>query len=146
MILEKTLEARIEDEVKTAIDSLINKEELEVVTPIIEQQMDTDTYESTTYHIDIGESKTTYQGKTYYELANDDKTVGASMTAVFSEHEHELYQEAQEIATQMKQGNQTNRPFIEAQIDMNVQDKMNSIKVLSFTLWCAMYDGKLVFN
>lgn len=149
MILEckKTLEARLEDEVKQAIDALIEDktEELEL-NPVIEQQMDTDTYESTTYHINVGESKTTYEGKTYYELANNDETIGASMTAVFSEYEHELYQEAREMATQMKQGNQTNHPFIEAQIDMNLQDKKNSVKMLSFTLWCAMYDGKLVFN
>lgn len=150
MILEckKTLEARLEDEVKQAIEALIEDktEELEVLTPVIEQQMDTDTYESTTYHIDVGESKTTYEGKTYYEMANNDETIGASMTAVLSEYEHELYQDAQEMASQMKQGSQTNHPFVEAQIDMNLLDKKNSVKMLSFTLWCVMYDGKLVFN
>ena len=149
MILEykKTLEARLEDKEKQAIDALIEDktEELEL-NPVIEQQMNADTYESTTYHINASESKTTYEGKTYYELANNDETIGASMTAVFSEYEHELYQDAQEMASQMKQGSQTSHPFVEAQIDMNLLDKKNSVKMLSFTLWCVMYDGKLVFN
>ena len=141
---DRTLEAIVqeEDEIQVAIESLQE-------APVIEKQLDTESYESTSYSIEMDYNGASYEtGKNYYELimGENDEYIGASMTAVYSEHYHELLQDVQEIAASMRHGNETNCPFIEAQIDFNVREKKNSIKLVSVALWQAMYDGKLIFN
>lgn len=154
---EKTLEAivREEDEIQIAIESLLeapvgNSEDIETISPVIEQQIDPESYESTSYTIDTGYGGSSYEtGKNYYELImgdDKDKPIGASMTAVYSAHYHELLHDAQEIATNTRQSAESKSPFIEPQVDFNVREKKNSIKLVSVALWQAMYDGKLIFN
>ena len=113
LFFEKTLETIVnsENEVKIAIEALREKapaliekvedssteteptkEDLETLSPVIEQQLDPESYESTSYSIDVGHGSSTYSGgKTYYELANgeDGKPIGASFTAIMSEHEEQ---------------------------------------------------------
>ncbi|VVB80819.1 Uncharacterised protein [uncultured archaeon] len=141
--LKETLEARVEDEVKSAIEALIDNEQ--EASPIIEQQTDTDSYESTTYNIDVG-----YDGKStkgYYEtLTAESDTVGASITALYSEKEHEALKEGQEVATKAHETDNSRGFFVEAVIDCNVRDAKNNIKLFSPALWQAMYNGGLVFN
>lgn len=154
---EKTLEAIIqnEDEIKIAIESLLetpvgNAEEIETISPVIEQQLDPESYESTSYTIDTGYGSSTYDaGKNYYELLmgdGEDKTVGASMTAVYSEHYHELLQDVHEIASKTRQSDESRTAFIEPHVDFNAREKKNSVKLLSVAVWQSMYDGKLIYN
>jgi len=146
---EQTLESRVEDEVKQAIDALLDDktEDLEALTPMIEQQIDTKTYESTTYTINLGESKTTYEGQTYYEQITAEQTAnGAAVTTTYSEKEHETLKEAQKIADNAREADTTRNFYVEAVIDANVKEAKNNIKTFSPALWQAMYNGKLVFN
>ncbi len=144
---EQTLETRVKDEVKSAIDALLEDKTDETLTPIIEQQTNTDTYESTTYTINVGENKTTYEGKTYYEqIAAEQTTDGATITATYSEKEHETLKEAQQIADNSREADTTHSFYVEAVIDSNVKETKNNIKTFSPALWQAMYNGKLVFN
>jgi len=139
---EETLEARIEDEVKSAIDAIID-DALEVLTPVIEQQ--TDTYESTTYNINVG-----YDGKStkgnYETLTAESDTAGVSITALYSEKEHETLKEGQEVATAAHETDNSRGFFVEAVIDCNVKDAKDNIKLFTPALWQIMYNGRLVFN
>jgi hypothetical protein len=154
---EKTLEAIIqnEEEIKVAIESLLdtpvgNAGEFETISPVIEQQIDPESYESTSYSIDTGYGGSSYDaGKNYYELImgdGEDKTVGASMTAIYSEHHHGLLQDVQEIAANTRQSDESRSAFIEPHVDFNAREKKNSVKLLSVAVWQSMYDGKLIFN
>jgi len=158
--VEKSLEMLVnaEDEVLLALEVLRERKEelveklekveipVEEVSPVIEQQLDSESFESTSYSIDVGYGKSTYDAGNYYDLVSRDGEIGASMTAVFSAYEHELLKEVQDMASEMRSAAESNRPYVDAQIDMNLKEKKNSVKLLSFTLWCAMYDGKLTFN
>ncbi len=159
--VENTLEAIInyEEELRIAVEVLrktpvlvdklnedkeLTKEEFETINPVIEQQLDPESYENTSYSIDIGDGATT---KSYYESFADaqESDNGASYSAVVS-HEHELLQEAQEIARNIHEGDVANRPYIEASIDIDKRHAKDSIKIFSPALWHVMYEGKLIFN
>ncbi|MBW2970174.1 hypothetical protein KY319_03565 [Candidatus Woesearchaeota archaeon] len=137
-MVEESLEAVVNnDEARLAIEALV-----EEVEPVVEQQLDPKTYESTSYSIDVGSYESSYDGKAYYELSDDNT---ASTTAV-NEHYHEVLQDAQEVASCIKHASVTNNTYVEAQIDFNVREKKNSIKLFSPATWLVMYDGKLIFN
>ncbi len=150
---DKTLEAIVreelqaEKEIRTAIDSL-REEAFEDISPIIEQQLDPESYESTSYSIETDYGSASYDtGRNYYDLIiGDDGAIGASMTAVYSEHYHELLQDVQEIASSTRACEEGHHPFIEPQVDFNTREKKNSVKLVSVAVWQAMYDGKLIFN
>ena len=154
---EKTLEAIIqkEDEISVAIESLletpVGNAEIETISPVIEQQIDPESYESTSYSIETeGYGNSTYEtGKNYYELImgdDENKNIGASMTAIYSEHQHELLQDVQEIASKTRQSDESRSTFIEPHVDFNAREKKNSVKLLSVAVWQSMYDGKLIYN
>lgn len=154
---EKTLEAIIqtEDEIKMAIESLLempvgNLEDIETISPVIEQQHDPESYESTSYTIDTGYGSSSYDSsKNYYELImgdGEDNTIGASMTAIYSEHHHELLQDVHEIASKTRQSDESKNAFIEPHVDFNAREKKDSVKLLSVAVWQSMYDGKLIYN
>ena len=152
----KTLETlvagnEIESAIKALQDSALTDKldgMAEAISPVIEQHLDAEAYESTSYSIELSSYQSAeYSAKSQYELADrDDETVGASMTAIYNEYEHDLLVEAQEIASNTRQGDNTNNPFVEAQVDFNMREKKNSIKLVSLTLWQSMYDGKLIYN
>ena len=149
---KRNLEAIVSDnEIEIAIKDLKDKpltekvEELETISPVIEQQLDTESYESTSYSIG-----TEYNGtstKAYYERMNVDADE-TTMTASFScsAYEHEFLQQAQEIASNTREGDKNNHPFVEAQIDANIKYVKDSIKTISPVTWKLMYEGKLTFN
>jgi len=55
-------------------------------------------------------------------------------------------QQAQEIVNNSREGDQSNHPFVEAQVDMNVKRVKEDIKLLYPGLWQAMYYGKFKLN
>ncbi len=155
----KTLEAIVAgaEEVKIAIETardneLVDKiedaKEIEELSPVIEQQLDPESYESTGYRIETPYASSSYDGeKNLYQPANSDGgTIGASFTSVMSGYEHETLEQAQNIQNSMREGDQTNNPFIEPQIDMNQKYIKESVKLVSPALWQAMYYGKIKFN
>ncbi len=163
LCFEKTLETIISsaDEIKIAIDELRGRqselidriedaqEEPESISPVIEQQLDPDSYESTSYSIDVGYGSSIYDGtKNYYDLVRGENgaPVGASFTAVMNAYEHELLENAQEIQNQSRAGDDSNHPFVEAQADTNKKYIKEQIKLVSPGLWQIMYYGKIKFN
>jgi hypothetical protein len=153
---DKTLETIVkqEDEIQIAIESLletpVGSAESEEISPVIEQQIDPESFESTSYSIETeGYSSSTYEtGRNYYELVmgDGDKPIGASMTAVYSAFYHELLQDVQEIAANTRAGDESRHTYIEPHVDFDTRDKKNSVKLVSVAVWQAMYDGKLRFN
>ena len=168
LYFKKTLETIIssENEVKIAIEALREKdialiekvedspaepttEDLDTLSPVIEQQLDPESYESTSYSIDVGYGSSTYAGeKNYYKLANGDdgKTIGASFTAIMSENEHETLEQGQDIQNKARASDQTNHPWVDVTLDTNVKYIKEQIKLVTPALWMVMYEGKLKFN
>ena len=153
---EKTLETIIqnvelqsENKIQAAIDAL-KEEAIEAISPVIEQQLDPDSYESTSYAIDVGYGSSTYDSsKNYYELImgdDKDKAIGASMTEIYSGYFHDLLQDVHEIASNTRQNDESRTVFIEPHVDFNVREKKNSVKLISVAVWQSMYDGKLIYN
>ncbi len=160
--LREKLTERAEEEATSAVQSLREKllpeedeeqvnqpAELDALSSVVEQQMDSESFENTSYSINTPYESSSYEtGKNYYELivGDDDKPVGASFTAVMSAYEHEFLQEAQNIANGVREGDNANHPFVEAQIDTNQKYIKESVKLMSPGLWQVMYEGKLTFN
>jgi flagellar biosynthesis/type III secretory pathway M-ring protein FliF/YscJ len=152
----KTLEAIIkqEEEIQVAIESLLETpvgDDVEAVSPVIEQQLDPESYENTSYSIEAADydSASYDTGKNYYELVmggDDDKPIGASMTAVYSEYYHELLQDVQQIAANTRAGDESRHTYVEPHVDFATREKKDSVKLVSVAVWQAMYDGKLRFN
>lgn len=143
---KQPLVEKVEDQ--EVIDKIEDQEFIDTISPVIEQQFDTESYERSSHSINIG-----YDGKStrsYYELLTaaevDEKGTSASLTAVYSEHEHETLQEGQVVADKAHEAKNNNKFFIEVFIDSNVKDARDSIKLFSPALWQVMYDGKLTFN
>lgn len=143
------------DEIQIAIQAVrdntltdkVDAAVVETLSPVIEQQLDPESYESTSYSIDIDYDGT--HSKSYYEQlihADADDTPGASITAVYDQYEHEALQEAQAVASASRAAAETNGFYIEAHLDMNVKHAKDRIKLVSITTWHLMYDGKLIFN
>ncbi len=146
-----------EEEVKIAIENARNNKlvdkiedakEIDELSPVIEQQLDPQSYESTDYRIETPYASSSYDGeKNYYQLTNSDGgTIGASFTSVMSEYEHETLEQAQNIQNNTREGDQTSNPFVEPQIDMNQKYIKESVKLVSPALWQVMYYGKIKFN
>jgi hypothetical protein len=150
----KNLETLVVDELessretaKSPLTEKLDAETIETISSVIEQQTDPESFESTSYSINLpGYESSSYTGKTYYEMANEGETVGASMAEVQTDYEHKFLQEAQQIASQIQQGSTTNHPFVEAQIDTNIKYIKDSIKIISPAIWKLMYEGKITFN
>ncbi len=146
---EKTLEALVADnetdsEIELAIKEV--KEELadkvEDVADFVEQPIDAEAFNDVSYSIETPYEFSSYSGeKSYYELSKE-----GSAEFSYEAYEHEFLQAVQEIASSTKQGDGNNNPFVEAQIDCNLRDKKDAIKMVSNTLWQMMYDGKIIFN
>jgi len=143
---EKSLEALVADnEADNEIELAINEvtEELEEkVSSVVEQQIDAEFSNEVSYSIETPYESSSYgPQKNYYELSKE-----GSAEFSYEAHEHEFLQAVQEIASSSKQGDVNNAPFVEAQIDCNLRDKRDSIKMVSLTMWQMMYDGKIIFN
>ncbi|MEM3154847.1 MAG: hypothetical protein QW165_04775 [Candidatus Woesearchaeota archaeon] len=156
---ERNLEALVIDEIANALNLVRDSplaeklsdfaEIVETISPVIEQQIDSESYESTEYSIDLpGYSSSSYDAGKYYDLVKDDagETIGASITEVFSDYEHRFLEEAQEIATNTREGKNTNHPFVEPQVDTNQKYIKEQIKLVSKSTWEVMYYGKIKFN
>lgn len=143
---EKSLEALVADneadsEIELAIKEV--KEELsDEVELVVEQQIDMDSFNGVSYSIETPYESSSYSGeKNYYELSKE-----GSAEFSYDGYEHDFLQAVQEIASSTKQGDINNTPYVDAQIDCNLRDKRDAIKIVSNTLWQMMYDGKIIFN
>ncbi len=141
--LEAALSAAKESELTEKLDA----EAIETVSPVIEQQMDPESFESTSYSIDLpGYSSSSYDAGKYYDMVQGENSqTGATITST-TDYQHEFLQEAQEMVASIKQGSETNHPFVEALIDTNIKYLKDSIKILSPVMWKLMYEGKIIFN
>jgi len=157
MILQfENLEALIsaEEEIKLAIKQVREKdlvntvEEIdESVQSVVEQELDTVTFEeSDSYALQVhygNETMTTHYERQYVE---SDQRENKASYQVYSEHDGQMLQEAQQIATQVKHGELTNRPYLDAVIDERKRHVIQSIKTTSITLWFEMCEGKITFT
>jgi hypothetical protein len=152
---EKSLETLVADEIAFAQETVtespltekLDKEAIESISPVIEQQIDPESFESASYSIDLqGYSSSSYDSSKYYDLIQGENGEASATVSGSTDYQHEFLQEAQQLATQMKQGDATNHPFVEAQIDTNIKYLKESIKTVSPVIWKLMYEGKLTFN
>ena len=146
--LETLVAAELEAAMETAKESpLAEKLEVESVSPVVEQQLDPESFESTSYSIDLpGYSSSSYDSGKYYDLIQGENGETSATVSGSTDYQHEFLQEAQELVSQIKQGDTTNHPFVEAQIDTNIKYLKDSIKTVSPVIWKLMYEGKLTFN
>lgn len=149
---EKSLETLVADEISIALEAvkespLTEKLDVESISPVVEQQMDPESFESTSYSIDLpGYSSSSYDSGKYYELVQGENGETSATVSGSTDYQHEFLQEAQQLATQIRQGDTTNHPFVEAQVDTNIKYIKDSIKTVSPVIWKLMYEGKLTFN
>ncbi len=155
MILEN-LETLVADEARAALLELgesaevldVQVDELHGSLPEISDD-DLSAFENTSYSIDIQHYESSaYEGsstKNYYELVNAGGTYSVSGTSVES-FEHDLLVTAQNVASNMGEGDCANRPYIDSDIDSNLKHAKDSVKLFSPALWIMMYDGKITFN
>ncbi len=148
---ERNLEALVcEENAKVAaeLEEAIKEVQDADVSPIIEQQFDPESFESTEYSISLpGYSSSSYDAGKYYDMVQGENGETSAAVAGSTDYQHEFLQEAQELVSQIKQGEKTNRPFAEAQFDTNIKYLKESIKtVFSDAIWKLMYEGKLTFN
>ena len=151
---EKNLETLVVDELEIAIQaaksSLAEKleaETLETISQLIEQQINPESFESTSYSIDLpGYSSSSYDASKYYDMLQGEDGKTSALVSGTTDYQHEFLQEAQQIASQVRQGDTSNHPFVEAQIDTNIKYIKESIKLVSPALWKLMYEGKIIFN
>lgn len=142
---EKTLEALVADneadsEIELAIKEV--KELSDEVELVVEQEIDMNSFNGVAYSIETPYESSSYSGeKNYYELSKE-----GSAEFSYDGYEHDFLQAVQEIASSTKQGDMSNNPFVEAQVDCNIRDKKDAIKTVSKTLWESMYDGKITYN
>lgn len=152
----KNLETLVSDELAEAIETLkgsrltkkLEAETIESVSSVIEQQIDPESFESTSYSINLpGYSSSSYDSSKYYDMIQGENgQTSASMTSS-TDYQHEFLQEAQELVANIRQGEKTNRPCVEAQIDTNIKYLKESVKmVFSDAIWKLMYEGKIKFN
>jgi len=158
MILQfENLEALVsaEEEIKLAIrqvreKDLVNTVEEEFDEPVqsvVEQELDTVTFEeSDSYMLQVhygNETTTTHYERPYVE---SNQRENRASYQVISEHDGQMLQAAQDIATQVKHGQLTNRPYLDATLDDRKRHIIESIKTTSITLWFEMCEGKITFT
>jgi len=149
-----SLEERVNaDEITAAIMGVQDKEledVVEALAPIVEQETELDAAEHLSYAIQISEYDSvefTTSSKSYYDVMDgDDEYVGASATTVVEKYEHELLVTAQEVATNIRQGDATNKAYTFSDFDVREKHAKESIKTFSPAMWQMMYDGKITFN
>lgn len=124
----------------------------EEAAPVVEQETDLSAANDIMYDIDVEpgfESFYESGSKNYYEAMmgeDDDSYRGASFSSTMETYEHDMLQDAQNLATDIREAQVTNSSHSDSFIDMNVKDKKWEMKMYSDILWKVMYDGKLVFN
>jgi hypothetical protein len=148
----KNLETLVAGELAEAMETakwspLTEKLDAETISSIIEQQIDPESFESTSYSIDLpGYSSSSYDAGKYYDMVQGENGEPSATVTGSTDYQHEFLQEAQQLATQIRQGSEANHPFVEAQIDTNIKYLKDSIKIISPVMWKLMYEGKIIFN
>src|SRR5574341_474860 len=119
---EMNLEALVVDELESAIKTVkesplaekVDAEAIEAISPVIEQEMNPESFESTSYSIDLpGYSSSSYDASKYYDLVQGENGDTSATITGTTDYQHEFLQEAQEIASKVSQGDKTNHPFVE---------------------------------
>ncbi|RMD58177.1 hypothetical protein D6825_01710 [Candidatus Woesearchaeota archaeon] len=129
------LEGRIEDDA----NELFDDDSLEVVSPIIEQDLDADSYNNAVYDSSIRAGDEVYS-QAYEPYESSDS--GASYEVA----EHEFLEEAQRIQEEARENNLYNRANVSAQLDSESKAVKEDMKMRSLALWWVMYDGKIKFS
>jgi hypothetical protein len=126
----------------------LDKEAIESISPVIEQQLDPESFESASYSIDLpGYSSSSYDSSKYYDLIQGENGETGATVSSTTDYQHEFLQDAQELVSQIRQGEKTNCPYVEASFDTNIKYLKESIKtVFSDAVWKLMYEGKIIFN
>lgn len=114
---------------------------------VIEQQLDPETYSSSSYSIDLGYGESCFDSSKYYDMIKGENgETSASMS--YNAYEHQFLQEAQQAAQEQKESVAAGKSM--SNIDLFVhapnRDVRMSVKTYSDVVWKLMYDGKLIFN
>lgn len=141
--LPKTLTADIEDEVKIAFEALkveIRAEKLDDITPVIEQELDPETYSSSEYSFEMQYGGQTVKGNyDTYEAKEGENEASYSI-------EHQHLEEAQKEADAAREANITNKTNVEKYLDEGIKAAITEQYIISVARWQTMYNGKIHFN
>lgn len=79
----------------------------------------------------------------YYKLSSENSVTGTSSTV--EAYEGWVLENAQELASQLKEASETNKPMVEVQFDEKLKAVRDDVKMTSTVLWYLMWDGKVKF-
>lgn len=79
----------------------------------------------------------------YYKMSSENSVTGTSSTV--EAYEGWVLEGAQELASQLKEASETNKPMIEVQFDEKLKAVRDDVKMTSTVLWYIMWDGKVKF-
>ena len=125
---------------------------LEALAPVVEQDIDPITYDGDgiAYEIGVSYGASTEPIKGYYEkimgVNGSADASSASFATLYNQYEHEVLEQAQNIAAALRDAANTNRVAVDSQLDMNLNHVKNRFKTASIGVWYLMYEGKLQFN
>lgn len=149
--LKPTLEEIVENEIsevedaisklkkdETIDDALIQEEDIETVKPVIEQDIEPDSYNHADYDVEAYSGTDKY--KTHYKSAEVQiKESNASYAYVAKESK--LMKEGQRIQQEAKLNNLLGKQKAESYIDTRAKEVKDDIKLRSMGMWYLMYEG-----
>jgi hypothetical protein len=131
----------------SALAEKLAEERVEEISPIVEQQINPESFENASYSVELsGYESASYSSSSYYDLVKGDYGISASTSNEVLAYEHEFLQSAQEIASNTREGDISNNPYVDTKLDTNKKYIKEDIKLFSPVLWLVMYEGKLTFN
>lgn len=119
-------------------DSILTEEELDTVKPVIEQEIEPNSYNHASYKIEAHSGKDNYE--THYKPAEVQiKETDASYACTTKERE--MIKEGQRIQQEARMNNMMGRTDPTTYIDTRAREVKEDIKLRSMAMWYLMYEG-----